>query len=105
MNIYYQILGREKACEICEQYGLSRKEKVILEDVFTRLAEVEKFLETQDEETILHARTDVIGTMLEGNRNSRALFYAIVSICDEFRRIRDTVYQLRYLNKKGILLH
>lgn len=105
MNSVYKTIGELKVYEICEQYGLSRKDKIILDDVFTRFDEIERFLETEDEERILEAKADIVGDALNGDYHSHALFCAIASICDEFRLIKDTVHQLKEICKEGIRLH
>ena len=105
MNSVYEIIGESKVHEICELYGLSHKDRVTLGDLFTRFDEVEKFLETDDENRVLEAQTDVAENVLKENPHSCALLYAITSICNEFRLIKNTVYQLRDLYQEGVLLH
>lgn len=105
MNRFYDTIGELKVYEICDFYRLSYKERGELRDVFIRLDAIEQFLEEEDERLIRSAKTDVIESALQGNSRGLALWHAITSICDEFRRIRDAVYQLKDLPQEGVLLH
>lgn len=103
MNRFYEIIGELKICEICEHFGLSYAERTTLRDVFVRLDAVEKFLE-EDEDLIRDAKADIIASALKRSPRGAVLWDAITSICDEFLRIKDAVYQLKDLRQEGMLL-
>lgn len=105
MNCMYEIIGELKVYEICEHFRLSHAERTALGDVFVRFDAVEKFLEGEDEDIICDAKADIIASSLKGSPHGAVLLYAIVSICDEFRRIKDAVHQLKNIPKEGIPLH
>jgi len=105
MNRFYDTIGELKVYEICQHYKLSSKERTALRDVFIRFDAIERFLEAEDDQLILATKADVVDSALEENSRGLALWYAIASICDEFRRIKDAVYQLKDLQQEGALLH
>ena len=104
MNCIYDIIGELKVNEICEHFRLSHADRTALGDIFVRCDAVEKFLEGKGEDIICDAKEDIIANSLKGSPHGAVLLYAIISICDEFRRIKDAVYQLKDL-QQGALLH
>lgn len=105
MNRFYDTIGELKVYEICQHYKLSSKERVALRDIFIRFDAIEQFLEAEDEQLVCAAKADVIESALEEYSRGFALWHAIASICDEFRRIKDAVYQLKDLQREGVVFH
>lgn len=105
MSRIYEIIGELKVQEICDLYRLSYKERGELRDVLTRFDAVERFLEEENDQHICKAQADVVADALRDSPRGHAIRYAVVSICDELRRIRCVVSQLNDLKNAGAWLH
>lgn len=75
MALIYQVLGKDRIREICEQYGLSSADTEVTDKLLVRWEEL-------NDDSV--AKIQVAIELTNGNENRGKIFTAAAAICVEF---------------------
>ncbi|MBI5913369.1 hypothetical protein HY839_02915 [Candidatus Azambacteria bacterium] len=105
MNTYYQVLGAEKAHEICESFGLAPAEEAVVREIFSRWDLVDMDLKGEDKATVNDVKAVIAANTLKSRTRRRLICFAVSTICNEAKKIDWAIEEMNKYNKMGKDLH